>query len=65
VLYLLRNYKLVESTSEARRLIEQGGVSIGKQKILDIKAIINISQNSDKILKIGKRRFFKLIALKK
>ena len=48
------------SKSEARRLIQQGGVSINGEKISDIST--NITVDKDKILKVGKRKFIKLIS---
>ncbi|MBN1797052.1 MAG: tyrosine--tRNA ligase [Spirochaetales bacterium] len=65
LLNLLRDYKLVNSLSEARRLVEQGGVSIDSQKISDVNAVMDADHIFGKILKIGKRRFYKLTALKK
>lgn len=50
---------LATSKSDARRKIEQGGVSIDGEKITDIEAQIS-SEQSDKILKVGKKDFRKL-----
>ena len=40
---LLVNSKLCTSKSEARRLIEQGGLSIDGEKISDVNKVINYS----------------------
>ncbi len=47
------------SSSEARRLVEQGGVSIDGVIIKDVNAIIQI--NGGEVLKVGKRKFGKII----
>ncbi len=48
----------IESKSEARRLIEQGGVKINDAVKNDINETVKLKDND--ILQIGKRRFFKL-----
>src|SRR3989338_3694927 len=47
------------TSSEAKRLIQQGAVSIGNQKISYIKALVDT--NGEVILKVGKRVFKKVI----
>jgi len=54
---LLVEIGLVESRSEANRLIKQGAVSIDGEKILSNIAHVN----SGSIIKVGKRRFAKVI----
>ncbi|HOW60345.1 MAG TPA: tyrosine--tRNA ligase [Candidatus Moranbacteria bacterium] len=49
-----------KSLSDARRKIEQGGVSIDDEKITDIQTIITQKENK-KVLKIGKLGFIKII----
>ncbi len=44
------------SKSEARRLVEGGGVSIDEVKVSDIKAVISLHKEK-KLLKVGKRQF--------
>ena len=48
------------SNGEARRLVEQGGVSINSSKISDTKELITIE--NELILKVGKRKFIKIIS---
>jgi len=48
-----------KSNAEARRLIQQGGVTLDKQKITD--AGLEIEPKSGDILKIGKRNFFEIV----
>ncbi len=50
---------LVKSKSEARRLVRQGGVKLDGTPITDEKAVLSL--DSEKILKVGKRRFLKLV----
>jgi len=50
---------LAESNSNARRLIEQGAVSIDSKKITDVNSEIDIINGM--IFKVGKRKFLKLI----
>ncbi|HHT9110750.1 MAG TPA: tyrosine--tRNA ligase [Candidatus Brocadiaceae bacterium] len=47
------------TNSEARRLIEQGGVSINNESITD--ATLNTEIKSGSILKVGKRRFARVV----
>ncbi|MCY7360695.1 MAG: tyrosine--tRNA ligase [Ignavibacteria bacterium] len=56
---LLTFTKLTESNSNARRMIEQGGVSIDGAKITDVNLIAEI--NNGMILKVGKRKFLKIL----
>ncbi len=50
---------ILSSKKEMTRLIQQGAVSLNGEKITDSGTILSI-QNDD-ILKIGKRKFFKLV----
>ena len=59
ILQLLAETKLASSKSDARRLVEQGGVSVGGEKIVDTKQEITL--DSEKIVKVGKRRFLKIV----
>lgn len=59
ILELIVTVGFASSKTEARRLVVQGGVSIDEEKINDINKIIKFDKT--KILKVGKRRFIKLI----
>ncbi|MBI4418566.1 MAG: tyrosine--tRNA ligase, partial [Ignavibacteriales bacterium] len=59
ILALITTAKLAGSRGEARRLIEQGGVSIDGQRVEDWNALI--PSRDEFILKVGKRRFLKVI----
>ena len=55
---ILKEAGMVSSTSEALRLIKQGGVRIEGEKILDSKYKIN--QNSSLLYQVGKRKYFRI-----
>jgi tyrosyl-tRNA synthetase len=59
ILQLMTDTKLVPSKGEARRLIEQGGVTINNEKVSDPKS--DILMNEPKIIKVGKRKFLKVV----
>ncbi len=53
---------LVPSKSEARRAIEQGGVSVDGEKVTDIKAVFASDElKNGKIFRRGKKSFMKVI----
>jgi len=54
---VLKEAGLVASTSEAKRLIGQGAVSIGDEKVSDGERVIPAGTY---IIKVGKRRFAKV-----
>jgi tyrosyl-tRNA synthetase len=56
---LLPTLNLASSNAEAQRLIESGAVHINDQRVKDPKA--EISQPGEYLLKVGKRRFLRLI----
>jgi len=60
---VLKEAEMVSSTSEALRLIKQGGVRIEGEKILDSKHEINL--NSFLLYQVGKRKFRKIKIAKK
>lgn len=55
---VMKDADIVKTTGEAIRLIKQGGVSIDGEKVTDVD--INLS-TGDFILKVGKRKFIKII----
>ena len=56
---LLYRAGLVSSKAEARRLVRQGAVRLNNEPIRDIEN--NITVETESILKVGKRRFLKLL----
>jgi tyrosyl-tRNA synthetase len=59
IVELLTETGLASSKSDARRLIEQGGVSVDARRITAVDE--EISLKKDFIIKVGKRRFLKVI----
>lgn len=59
IIDLIVSVNFAPSNGEARRLVQQGGISIDGEKIADVKAEITI--DSEKVLKVGKRKFIKLV----
>jgi len=55
---LIREH-LAESKSDARRKIEQGGVSVGEEKIINPQFVLDHGANG-KVLRVGKKWFRKL-----
>jgi tyrosyl-tRNA synthetase len=56
---LLLEAELVKSTSDGRRMIKQNAVSVGGEKVTDVNA--EIPASGDVLLKVGKRRFCKVL----
>ena len=64
VLHLMVRCGLCKSNGEARRLIEQGGVSVGDAKVTDPKATVTEADFGDKgyiVIKKGKKVFHKAV----
>jgi tyrosyl-tRNA synthetase len=59
ILDLILKVNFASSKGEAKRLVNQGGVSIDGNKISDLSEIIGITNGM--VLKVGKRKFIKLI----
>ncbi len=60
VIDLLAATGLAKSKSEARRLIQQGGVRLGGEKLESVDEVVTVDQET--VLQVGKRRFTKLVA---
>lgn len=58
ILDLLVETKMVPSKSEARRLVEQGGVKLNEEVVKDWNATLDIKDGQ--VLQAGKRKFMKL-----
>jgi tyrosyl-tRNA synthetase len=57
---VLTEHSLTESTSAARRLIQQGAVSVNGQKVSDKD--LQLEGNQEHLIKVGKKRFLKITA---
>ncbi len=56
---ILRHLGAVKSSSEARRLLEAGAVTLNNQKVTDFKATVVLE--SGMFIKVGKHRFYKVM----
>jgi len=57
---VLANQDILPSRAEAKRMMRQGGVYLDEQRIDDIAYRIDLRKKSESILKIGKRKFYKI-----
>lgn len=58
---LLHGLGLVKSNGEARRMIQQGGVTINEQKMTDEKAELDVASLAGAVVRVGKLRFARII----
>ena len=56
---LVRELMFLKSTSEARRLISQGGFKINDEAVKDLKAVIKIEDGM--VVRAGKKKIVKVI----
>lgn len=56
--HVLREAELVSSTSEAMRMIKQGGVKIDGEKVVDTKLVCNAGTTA--VYQVGKRKFARI-----
>ncbi len=61
ILDLMAKAKLIGSKSEGRRLIEQGGVRLDGEQVVDIKMPVAVSKGKERIIQVGKRKFLRVI----
>ncbi len=59
IIDLLELCKLIESRSDAKRVIQQGGVKVNDKKVDDPNATIHLEK--DMVIQVGKRKFAKII----
>ena len=59
ICHLLRTTGLVKSASEARRLIQQGGVRVDSERVVD--SDLKIQAQGETVVQVGKRRVLKII----
>ena len=53
----LKEYDLVPSTSEARRLIQGGGVEVNSTRVTALKQKFDVTSGGELIVKVGKKKF--------
>ena len=61
LLNLLTMAGLTPSNGAARRLVEQGAVSIDGQRVTDSRLVLDITERAPFLIKVGKRRFVQII----
>jgi len=61
LLNLMRRAGLTDSNSEGRRLIEQGAVSIDDETVEDTGLYVDVSAEAPFVLRVGKRRFTRIV----
>ena len=59
IAHLMQQAGFAKSSSDARRLVQQGGVRLDGDRITD--PALEVSLQGETILQVGKRRFAKLI----
>jgi len=59
---LLLQTNLAASKGEARRLVEQGGVKIDGEKVLNSQAEIELNAGKNFMIQVGKRKFLRVKA---
>ena len=64
ILDFLSNLSIINSKSEARRLIEQGGIEIDNIRKNDINEILTLNETQELIVKKGKKTFVKVFIRK-
>jgi len=57
---LMVNQNIFPSRGEAKRIIRQGGVYLDGQRVEDIGLKIDLRKNAERVLKIGKKNFYKI-----
>ena len=57
---LIVELELAQSKSKARRLIQQGGVRLGDERITDVGYVVSLDSNNHVVLRVGKRNFVEL-----
>lgn len=60
IVKVIRDCDMATSNSEARRLIEQGAVSLDDERVTDIEAEVP-ADGQERVLKVGKRRFARVV----
>jgi tyrosyl-tRNA synthetase len=58
---LLVELGIIDSTSEADRLVKQGGLEIDGARLADVRAEVDMNTPAEFLVKAGKKKFFRLI----
>jgi tyrosyl-tRNA synthetase len=60
LIQLILDHGLVAGKGEGRRLVRQGAVTLGGEKIIDENLEITLRAGEEKVIKVGKRRWLKI-----
>ena len=60
ICHLLKNIGMAGSTGIARRLIQQGGVRINSEKVINVDLKLELKSKSEWVIQAGKRKFLKV-----
>jgi tyrosyl-tRNA synthetase len=62
IIDLIAQHELAASKSEAKRLVQGGGVKLnGSDKLSDVDATLQLKAGESVILQVGKRKFIRFI----
>ena len=61
LLNLLTSSGLTQSNGVARRLVQQGAVSIDGQRVTDSRLVLDVTERAPFLVKVGKRRFVRIV----
>ena len=61
LLNLLTSSGLTPSNGAARRLVQQGAVSIDGQRVTDSRLVLDVTERAPFLVKVGKRRFVRIV----
>ncbi len=61
LIHIIKTVKFAPSNGEARRLIQQGGVSIDGETVEDVNHEITFTPGTEMVLKVGKRKFGRIV----
>jgi tyrosyl-tRNA synthetase len=62
IVEIMKKTGFIQSNSEGKRLINQGGVYVNNERINSIDFLLN---SGDYLLKVGKRKFAKIVICNK
>jgi tyrosyl-tRNA synthetase len=63
IVRVMQDGELVKSASEARRLLSQGAVSVDGERVEDPDYTLRLDAGSEAVIKVGKRRFLRVLAV--
>jgi len=58
IVVMLNEKDIVKSKSDAKRLIQQGGIQVNGEKVKDFKNLVPLKKGD--VIKVGKLKFFRI-----